>query len=256
MTPAGSKRRYVFGLPIDSYSMAETVDACIGLIELRRPVQHVVLNVIKVVMCERDPSLAAIIKACPVVNPDGTYFTWAARMLGAPLPERVAGIDLMGHLLKAAEERAWPVYFLGAKQDVLDAFVVEAKRRYPDLVIAGAHHGYFRGAEADAGVAADVRASGARLLFVGLPSPRKETFIAEQLEVLGPVFAMGVGGSFDVWAGLAKRAPVWMQKAGLEWMFRLWQEPFRWRRIVANGTRFTWLFLRELVHRSPDPEDA
>lgn len=252
----GRKRSYVFGLPIDAYTMEETVAACIELVEEHRPVQHVVLNVIKVVLCDKDPSIAAIVRGCPVVNPDGTYFTWAARVLGAPLPERVAGIDLMGHLLEASEQRGWPVYFLGAKQDVLDAFVAEAARRYPKLVIAGSHDGYFKGAEADARVAADVRDSGARLLFVGVPSPRKETFIAEQLDVMGPIFAMGVGGSFDVWAGLAKRAPVWMQKTGLEWLFRLVQEPFRWRRVTANGWRFTVLFVRELIRPTPAPADA
>jgi N-acetylglucosaminyldiphosphoundecaprenol N-acetyl-beta-D-mannosaminyltransferase len=187
-----------------------------------------------------------------LVNADGTYFTWAARVLGAPLPERVAGIDLMGRLLAEAEDRAWPVFFLGARQDVLDAFTAEAQRRYPRLKVAGTHHGYFRGAEEDLAVAHEVRDSGARLLFVAFPSPRKESFIAEQLDELGPVFAMGVGGSFDVWAVLAKRAPVWMQRAGLEWLFRLIQEPGRmWRRIVVNGWRFTLLFLRELVRRTP-----
>jgi N-acetylglucosaminyldiphosphoundecaprenol N-acetyl-beta-D-mannosaminyltransferase len=252
-----AKRYWVFGLPIDAYTMDETVERCVELIEAARPVQHVVLNVIKVVLCRDDASLAALIRSCPLVNPDGMYFTWAARTLGAPLPERVAGIDLMAHLLAASEERGLPVYFLGAKQQVLDAFMAEARRRYPGLVIAGSHDGYFKGAEADAAVASDVNASGARLLFVGLPSPRKETFIAEQLDSLGPVFAMGVGGSFDVWAGLAKRAPVWMQKAGLEWLYRLIQEPRRmWRRIVVNGWRFTWLFLKELVRRTPSPADA
>jgi N-acetylglucosaminyldiphosphoundecaprenol N-acetyl-beta-D-mannosaminyltransferase len=252
-----SKRYWAFGLPVDAYTMDETVQRCIELVEARRPVQHVVLNVIKVVLCRDDESLAALIRSCPLVNPDGMYFTWAARMLGVPLPERVAGIDLMAHLLASAEARGWPVYFLGAKRDVLDAFLAEAQRRYPKLAIVGSHDGYFKGLQADASVAADVRLSGARLLFVGLPSPRKERFIAEQLDALGPVFAMGVGGSFDVWAGLARRAPVWMQQAGLEWMYRLIQEPGRmWRRIVVNGWRFTWLFIRELVRRTPAPADA
>lgn len=251
-----SKRRWVFGLPIDALTMDETVAACVDLVELRRPVQHVVLNVIKVVQCSQDASLADIIRRCPVVNPDGTYFTWAARILGVPLPERVAGIDLMGRMLAEAAGHGWPVYFLGAKQEVLDAFINEALRRHPSLVVVGSHDGYFKGAEADAEVAAAVKASGARLLFVGVPSPRKETFIAEQLDSLGPVFAMGVGGSFDVWAGLAKRAPVWMQKAGLEWFYRLVQEPFRWRRMAANGWRFTWLFVRELIRPTPAPDGA
>lgn len=254
MSVLGTKRSYVFGLPIDAFTMEETVAACVELVEQHRPVQHVVLNVIKVVQCDRDAYIRSIVTACPVVNPDGTYFTWAARMLGVRLPERVAGIDLMGHMLAEAEGRGWPVYFLGAKPEVLEAFTAEAKRRYPRLVVSGSHDGYFKGPEADAAVAADVRASGARLLFVGVPSPRKETFIAEQLDAMGDVFAMGVGGSFDVWAGLSKRAPVWMQKSGLEWFYRLMQEPFRWKRMVVNGWRFTWLFVKELLRRTPAPE--
>jgi N-acetylglucosaminyldiphosphoundecaprenol N-acetyl-beta-D-mannosaminyltransferase len=245
------KRYYVWGLPIDALTMEETVARCVRLVEEHRPVQHVVLNVIKIVQCHDDPSLADIIRACPVVNPDGTYFTWAARMLGVPLPERVAGIEIMEHMIGEAAERGWPVYFLGAKREVLDAFIVEAKRRFPKLDVVGSHDGYFKGPEQDAAVAQEVRASGARLVFVGVPSPRKETFIAEQLHNMGDVFAMGVGGSFDVWAGVAKRAPVWMQRSGLEWAYRLVQEPFRWRRMVANGWRFTWLFVKELVRRTP-----
>lgn len=250
-------RHHVFGLPIDALTMDETVARCVELVEAGEPVQHVVLNVIKIVLCHDDPRLRAIISSCPIINADGQYFTWAARVLGVPLPARVTGIDLMSRLLAAAEERGWPVYFLGAKTEVLDAFLAVARRRYPKLVVAGSHHGYFKGADADAEAAAEVRVSGARLLFAGLPSPRKETFVAEQLAAMGPVFAMGVGGSFDVWAGLTRRAPKWMQDAGLEWLFRLIQEPGRmWRRIVVNGWRFTWLFLRELVRRTPAPTEA
>jgi N-acetylglucosaminyldiphosphoundecaprenol N-acetyl-beta-D-mannosaminyltransferase len=240
-------RYRVFGLPLDCATIEETVARCVDLITSEIPVQHVVLNVIKVVLCRKDARLRDIIVACPLVNADGTYFTWAARMLGAPVPERVTGIDLMAHVLDAAEQRGWPVYFLGAKQEALDAFLARVTELFPSLLVAGSHDGYF---DNDRVVAEAVGASGARVLFVGLPSPRKEMFIAEQLERMGPVFAMGVGGSFDVWAGISRRAPRWMQRVGLEWLFRLLQEPGRmWRRIVVNGFRFTGIFLGELLTR-------
>ncbi len=247
-------RPLLFGVPVDPLTMEETLVRCVGLIESGEPVQHVVTNAGKVVLMEDDARLRQIITACPVNNADGMSIVWAGRVLGVPFPERVTGIDLMADLLAAAEREGWPVFFLGARENVLQAFGGVVRERYPQLRVAGAYHGYF---EDDERVADAIAASGARLLFVAMPSPRKEYFIAEQLGRMGNVFAMGVGGSFDVWSGVCKRAPRWMQKAGLEWLFRLIQEPRKmWRRTLIGGVRFTRLFLRELVHRTPAPADV
>jgi N-acetylglucosaminyldiphosphoundecaprenol N-acetyl-beta-D-mannosaminyltransferase len=156
----------------------------------------------------------------------------------------------MEQLLIMAEEQQYPVFFLGAAEEVLVAFTSEVLRRFPRVKIAGTRNGYFTD---DAEVADLISASGARLLMVGISSPRKEFFLAERLPRMGPVFAMGVGGSFDVWAGKTHRAPVWMQQAGLEWFYRLLQEPGRmWKRYLVGNTRFILLAGREgirLRHR-------
>jgi len=151
----------------------------------------------------------------------------------------------MGALLVECERHGWPVFFLGATTEALHAFSEVVRRRHPSLLIAGMHHGYFQDDEA---MAEAIARSGARLLFIAMPSPRKELFVSEQATRLGPLFTMGVGGSFDVWAGLTGRAPLWMQRCGLEWLYRFWQEPTRmWRRYLIGNCRFAVLALREWV---------
>lgn len=241
-------RHEMFGVIVDALTMDETVERCAELIEQRRAVQHVVLNASKVVMLEDVEGLSDIISRCEIVNADGQSIVWAGRYLGVPIPERVAGIDLMERLLERAEVEQWPVYFLGARDEVLSTFRGIVLRRYPSLCIAGWRNGYF---DDDEAVAREVAQSGARLLFVAITSPRKEFFLAENLHLMGPVFAMGVGGSFDVWAGVTKRAPVWMQRIGLEWFYRFIQEPRRmWRRYLVGNTRFIQRVRAEKRRRS------
>ena len=241
----------LFGVDVDVLDMAQTVERCIELLGEGRFVQQTSLNAGKVVLMRDDPWLTEVVGSSDVVSADGQSIVWAARLLGVQLPERVAGIDLMEQMLVAAEKRALPVYFLGATAEVLDRFMKVCRSRFPALVIAGFHDGYF---DDDASVAGEVRASGARLLFVAMPSPRKEHFLAANANALGPLFAMGVGGSFDVWAGVTKRAPLWMQRGGLEWFYRLMQEPRRmWRRYVAGNTVFLAMALREWWWRTGKP---
>lgn len=233
----------IFCINLDLLTMEQTVRRCVELVEARKPVQHVVINAGKVVMMEDVPGLREVIAGCEVVSADGQSIVWAGRALGAAVPERVAGIDLMHRLLVEAAGRAWPVYFLGARPDVLKACVERLTEKHPNLIVAGSHDGYF---DDDVAVARQVRDSGARLLFVGISSPRKEFFLAEQLHEMGDLFAMGVGGSFDVVAGLTNRAPRWMQRAGLEWSYRLLQEPGRmWKRYLVGNTRFLLLTYSE-----------
>lgn len=236
-------RTELFSVPLDCLTLDETVARCEELIRAQRPVQHVVLNAAKVVMMQDVPGLREIIASCDLVNADGQSIVWAGRVLGVPVPERVAGIDLMARLLASAEANGWPVYFLGAREEVLLECVGRVKARHPDLVVAGAHHGYFDDA---AEVAKAVRESGARIVFVGMSSPKKEFLLAEHLRDMGDVFAMGVGGSFDVIAGVTRRAPLWMQRSGLEWLYRFLQEPRRmWRRYLVGNARFARVVLRD-----------
>ena len=243
-----NRRVFFLGIPLDLLTMEETVQKCRELIEARQPAQHVVINAGKVVMMQDVAGLKDIIRRCAVVNADGQSVVWAGRFLGLPVPERVAGIDLMARLLALSEIEGYPVFLLGATQDVLEAFASVVQARFPGLIVAGTHNGYFND---DAAVAREIRQSGARLVLVGISSPRKEFLLAENLDAMGPLLAVGVGGSFDIWAGKTKRAPKWMQKAGLEWFHRLLQEPRRmWRRYLVGNSRFIWLVLKERVRKS------
>ena len=232
----------LFGVPVDLLTIDETVERCQELIEQRRPVQHAFINAAEAVMMEDVPGFRETFAACDVVNADGQSIVWAARLLGVALSGRVAGPDLMERLLQRAEREGYPVHFLGANAEVLEDFEVAVLKQHPRLAIAGRHHGYF---DDDVAAADDIRRSGARLLFVAISSPRKEFFLSRNLERIGPIFAMGVGGSFDLLAGVTRRAPRWMQDAGLEWMFRLIQEPRRmWKRYLIGNARFPGLTLR------------
>ena len=237
----------LFGIPLDLLTMEETLERCVRIVEAGSPAQHVVINAGKVVLASADERLRDIISACPVVNADGQSIVWVGRMAGFPVPERVAGIDLMDNLLLEAQNRGWPVYFLGARAEVLGRFLTVVRERFPGMSVAGWRDGYF---EDDEAAAEAIRASRARLVFVGMPSPRKEYFAADMLPRMGGALVVGVGGSFDVWAGLTKRAPKWMQRLGLEWAYRLGQEPARmWRRYLVGNTRFVWLSLKEIARQ-------
>jgi N-acetylglucosaminyldiphosphoundecaprenol N-acetyl-beta-D-mannosaminyltransferase len=239
----------VLGCPVDALDMPETVERCLELIDRGRPAQHVVVNAAKLVEFNRNERMAQIIRGCELVNADGQSIVWAARLLGRELPERVAGIDLMHELLAAAAQRGLRVFLLGARPEVL----ADATRRLvednPGLVIAGTHHGWFDDSENDAVVRA-IRDARPDMLFVAMSSPRKEYWLSENLPKLDVPFAMGVGGALDVVAGVSRRAPRWMQRIGLEWLYRLIQEPRRlWRRYLVSNLRFTALVVRERLSR-------
>jgi N-acetylglucosaminyldiphosphoundecaprenol N-acetyl-beta-D-mannosaminyltransferase len=240
------KRIDLFGCPMDIASMEETVDLIGSRIAARKFTQHVVVNVAKLVNMQKDPALAESIHACDVVNIDGMGVVWGARILGHKVPERVAGVDLFDKLLDHAAREGLPVFLLGATDEVVAHVAAESVRRHPGLDVAGYHHGYFWDDERE--VVDLVRTSGARLLFVAIASPRKETFINRWKDSLGVDFVMGVGGTFDVVAGKVSRAPVWMQRNGLEWAYRVIQEPRRmWRRYFVTNNKFALMLARACV---------
>lgn len=240
-------RATVLGCAIDRLDLEETVRRCAQLVESGGPAQHVVVNAAKLVLLRRDPGLRAIVERCALVNADGQPIVWASRLLGDPLPERVTGIDLMERLLALAEERGYRVFVLGARAEVLERAVARLRERHPRLELCGYRDGYFRD-EASALVCAEIRAARPHILLVAMPSPRKEQWLARHLSELRVPFAMGVGGAVDVVAGMTRRAPGWMQRAGLEWLFRLLQEPRRLaRRYLAANTRFLLLLAGELL---------
>jgi N-acetylglucosaminyldiphosphoundecaprenol N-acetyl-beta-D-mannosaminyltransferase len=241
-----SARRATFlGAPLDLLDMRETVEAIARHVDEARPGAHLGVNAANLVMARDDPAYLADLRAGDVVTADGQSVVWGSRLLGLSTPERVTGIDLMGALLATARERAWGVYLLGARDDVVDRLA--AKLAADGIRVAGHRDGYFPDEESDA-VAAAVVDSGAQLLFVGTPSPSKERFVIHHARPAGVPFSVGVGGSFDVLAGELRRAPAWMQRAGLEWLYRLVQEPRRlFARYAVTNTRFAWLLLRDAV---------
>lgn len=196
-----------------------------------------------IMRCRREPALLQVARAADLALPDGVGVVWALRRRGAAVPGRVPGVEFMSALLAWAAAARHPVFFLGARPDVVAQAAASAVRRFPGLVVAGARDGYFRPEEAPV-LAAAIAASGAQLLFVGMGAPAQERFLVEQRARLGAVrLAMGVGGSLDVLAGVTQRAPRPIRRLGLEWLWRLAHEPSRWRRQLALP-RFVWAVLR------------
>lgn len=246
---ARATRVEVLGCPLDVITMEQSLARCEAAIASRRYLQHMSVNAAKLVALRDDPEMHRMIAACELITADGQSVVWAARLLGARLPERVAGIDLMTRLLEAADAKGYGVYVLGARREVLDAALQRLRERYPRLRLVGSHDGYYADGEAEE-ICEEIRASGADILFVAMSSPRKEYFLGERGAELGVPFAMGVGGSIDVIAGVTRRAPRVLQRAGLEWAYRLAQEPRRLaRRYVVTNARFAWLVLKALITR-------
>ncbi len=244
-----ARRIRLLGMPIDDLTMDETLGVIDQFIATRRVHQHVVVNVAKVVQADRDPGLRAIIEACDLVNVDGQPIIWAARWLGSPLRDRVAGIDLMFRLIERAADRGHRIYLLGARDRVVRGVVARIDLEYPEALVAGWHDGYWS-PEDEPELVRRIAETRPDILFVALPSPRKEQFLARWKDLIGAPFVMGVGGSFDVYAGVTRRAPRWMQRAGLEWFFRVAQEPRRmWRRYAGDAPRFARLVIRAKLGR-------
>ena len=232
------KRYAILNTYVNALSMDETVDYVKRVIERRTPpVQHVVINALKVNLMEKDPELRGIVNACPLINADGASILWAAKKLGLPVTQRVTGIDLFLRLVEEAAQNGYKIYLFGAKPEVVAKVQAIFKAQYPTLQIVGARNGYFK-PEDEPQIVADMAASGADMMFVAFSSPKKEYWVHQYLEKLNIPFVMGVGGSFDVVAGVTKRAPELWQRLGLEWLYRFIQEPRRLfkRYIVGNVT--------------------
>ncbi len=220
------------------------LEAVAEAVAQRHSLYQASLNAAKVVAGRRDPKARDLLAPFDLICADGMAVVWGARLLGLPALQRIAGIDLMQALLARAAQHGWRVFFLGATPEILAAMQRRLQQQLPRMVIAGTEHGYHPPDE-DAAMATAIRHSKPDLLFVGMPTPRKEQFLMEQRERLGVSFAMGVGGSFDVLAGKVRRAPRRLQQAGLEWAFRLAQEPARlWRRYLVSNSRFLLLLMR------------
>ncbi|MGW5359473.1 WecB/TagA/CpsF family glycosyltransferase [Actinopolymorpha pittospori] len=246
-----SRRTRICGIPVDVLTMEESLEAARELIETGKPHQHVAINAAKVVAARHDPELRDIIESCALANADGQSIVWASRLLGSRLPERVAGIDFMLGLWELAADHGYGVYLLGSKPSTVLKVADVARSR--GVRIVGARSGYWT-PEEEADIVADVARSRADLLFVGIPTPRKEEFLHRHLKGLRTPLAVGVGGSFDVIAGEVSRAPAWMQRSGLEWLHRMRQEPRRLvRRYVVGNLQFMLMVAQDAVTHARRP---
>lgn len=194
----------------------------------------------------RDPGFRSVLERAEIRLPDGIGVVWGARFLRCGNLERLPGIEVAEALMGWGREKGWRFYLLGARESVVTQAVENLLRRYPGLCIAGFHHGYF---EDDAKVLADIVASAPHVLFVGMGAPRQEIWIARYRDALPAFVFMGVGGSFDVWAGRLRRAPLFFRCLGLEWLWRVICEPYRMRRVVPAFARFGVRLLREWWRR-------
>lgn len=244
MLVSAGNRYPILNTYVNAISLDETVDEIEKIIARGVPTQHVVINASKVNLMEADPELASIVNECPLINADGASIVWAAKKLGVPLRERVTGIDLFQRLVGQASEKGYSIYLFGAKEEVVTKVKAIFEDRYPGIQIAGYRNGYFTEAD-EPQIVSDMAASGADMMFVAFSSPKKEYWVHKYIDQIGTPFVMGVGGSFDVVAGVTDRAPTWMQEHGLEWFYRFIQEPGRlWKRYIIGNLKFVALTYR------------
>ena len=229
----------ILGCRLDAIDADEATARILALARQGAGAQVVTLGTEMVVHAQRDARFRAIVNACALALCDTVGLLAVARWRGAALRDRVTGVELVERLCAGAVSTGLPVYFLGGASGVAADAAAILKGRFPGLVVAGARDGFFGEAEGSA-VAASIAACGARVLFVGMGSPRQEYWLAEHLRETGCGVGIGVGGSFDVIAGRVRRAPAPVRRIGLEWLYRLVREPNRWRRQLALP-RFVWL---------------
>jgi N-acetylglucosaminyldiphosphoundecaprenol N-acetyl-beta-D-mannosaminyltransferase len=227
---------------IDRLDMQGAVERVKNLLSEGGPSLIVTPNSEMLAAAAEDAELARILNSADLAVPDGAGVILASKIMGQKLPERVAGFDLITELFAQLENEDCSFYFLGSKPGIVDKAAAELKKRYPNLNIAGYHHGYLD-KELQQNVTAEINEKGIDLLLVGMGVPLQERFLDKNLDGLNVKAAVTVGGSFDVIAGEVERAPLWMQKAGLEWFYRLVQEPSRFGRMLLLP-KFIYLVIK------------
>ena len=227
-----AERVNILGVDVDAVTMAEAVDVVRRAMDTRAGVMVATANAEMLMRATHDEELRRILNASALVVPDGAGTVWAARHLGHAMPERVAGYDLAQELLRCAPAEGRRVYFFGSAPGVAEKAKAKAEQLYPGIEIVGVRNGFFSPAD-NAAIIAEIRTARPDLLLVALGVPKQEKWIAAHLAELDVPVAIGVGGTLDVMAGVMKRAPHWMQRAKLEWLFRGLMQPKRAGRLLA-----------------------
>jgi len=249
-TPIGLPRAVNFhGVPVHALTMGETLGYVQSAMQHRKPLRHVAMNVAKFVKLRDDAELRNDVLNADLIGVDGMGILIGARLQGIKIPERVAGIDLMERVLALCAVEGFRPFFLGATQQVLDLALLNLVKRHPTLQIAGAQHGYFDRAS-EQRIVEEINRARPDCLFVGMPTPRKERFMAEHGRELQVPFVMGVGGGIDILAGHVRRAPGAWQRSGFEWLYRILQEPRRmWRRYLVTNTTYAMIVAGGLLQK-------
>jgi exopolysaccharide biosynthesis WecB/TagA/CpsF family protein len=237
----------LFGVSIDALSMADTLGLVDRTVRDRGRLLIGVVNAAKMVNMRRDPALCDAMSKCDVTLADGIAVVWGLKLLGRRLPERIPGIDLMHAILNQGMSKKYRVFLFGARAEVIETVERKINEDYPGVVVAGRRNGYYK-AEEERDIIEQIRAAKADVIFVAMSPPKKEILLATYREELGVPVMHGVGGAFDVMAGRVKRAPDIWQTLGMEWLYRVVQEPRRmWRRYLVTNTLFIALLLREMI---------
>jgi N-acetylglucosaminyldiphosphoundecaprenol N-acetyl-beta-D-mannosaminyltransferase len=237
----------IFGCRIDRVTMDDALYRCRVFMHEGGPHTIVTADTSGIVIAQEDDEYRRILNAADLVTPDSIGVVWASRRFRTPLPERVPGVDTMERLCEMASETGARVYLLGAAPGVAEIAADNLREKFPGLVIAGTRHGYFA-ADEEKGIVEAIAATRPDMLFVAFGIPKQEKFIARWLPATGAKLAMGVGGSFDAFAGVVKRAPALVRQMHLEWLWRTLSNPRKWRKAMTLP-RFAWMVLRSSAAR-------
>ena len=223
----------ILDVPVHPLTMGEAVSVLEESITSGEQAFVVTANAEIIMMCQEDAGYKKIVSQdAQLVLPDGAGAVWAGRHLGYKIPERVAGFDLYCQLLDKAAQKGYKAFFFGGSPGIAEAAKAKSEELYPGVQVVGCRNGYFKEEESQA-IIDEINASGADMLFAALGAPKQEKWLVRYREQLKPKILMGIGGSFDVFAGKMERAPKWMQDASLEWLFRLYKQPSRFMRMMA-----------------------
>ena len=235
----------ILGVPVHAMTMQEAVKTLEERMLAKEQTFVVTANAEIIMMCQENADYKKIIcEDAELVLPDGAGAVWAGRHLGYKVPERVAGFDLYNELLDLSAHKGYKAYFFGGSPGVAEAAKAKAEELYPGVKVVGCHNGYFKDEDVPQ-IIADINASGADMLFVALGAPKQEKWMYAHKDHVNGVM-IGVGAGFDYHAGNIKRAPGWMQKLSLEWLYRLLQDPKRlFKRYLVTNTRYLWLIHRK-----------
>lgn len=244
----------ILGVRVDNIDMIQALCLVQQYIGSDSAHQIVTVNAEILYNASQDRELAALIENADLVTPDGSGIVWAANVLGEPLKERVTGIDLVLEICRQAAPNQWKVFLLGGKPGVAHLAGENLKNKYPGLDIAGIRDGYFQEADEDE-LIEEINASKAQILFAGLGSPKQESWLAAYKTQLKPKVLLGVGGSFDVISGQLKRAPGLFQKLGLEWLYRIIRQPWRFKRALAIP-KFQWAVKKSQWERNNNKKEV